>query len=145
MENCVFCNIKEGKTPASMVYSDEKIMAFMDIQPVNPGHVLVVPRVHVALLSELDEEIGTHMFRIAMRIDNALRSSGIRCEGVTLYLADGEAAFQEIPHVHLHVIPRFSNDSFRLKFGTNYSKRPSREELDSTASKIKGALNTATI
>lgn len=79
----------------------------MDIQPVNPGHVLIIPRAHAARLSELDDETGAHMFKIAMRISEALRRSGMKCEGINLFLVDGEAAFQEVFHVHLHVIPRF--------------------------------------
>jgi histidine triad (HIT) family protein len=112
----------------------------MDIQPVNPGHVLVIPRAHVADLSELDEETGGHMFKVAVRISKALRRSGLRCEGVSLHLADGKAAFQEVFHVHLHVIPRFRGDGFGLKFGPDYGLRPSKEELDMTADKIRAAM-----
>lgn len=74
----------------------------MDHQPINPGHVLVVPRRHVALLDDLDEDLSAAMYRVGHRLSRALRRSGLRCEGVNLFLADGEAAFQEIPHVHLH-------------------------------------------
>ena len=81
------------------------------------------------------------MFKIAMRIDEALRRSGLRCEGVTLLLADGEAAFQEIFHVHLHVIPRFRGDSFGIRFGRDYGREPNRKELATVAGKIKVALS----
>ena len=83
-----------------------------DDQPVTPGHVLVVPRHHEALLDDLDEELGAKVYRLAHRLSRALRRSGLRCEGVNLFLADGEAAFQEIPHVHLHVFPRYAGGSF---------------------------------
>lgn len=73
MKGCVFCDIVKGAVPASMVYSDEKIMAFMDVQPVNPRHVLIIPRLHSAQLSELDEETGAHIFRVAMRVTEAVR------------------------------------------------------------------------
>ena len=140
MKACVFCQIVAGTAPASVVYSDERVFAFMDVLPVNPGHVLVIPRAHAARLSELEEETGAQIFRAAMRISKGLAQSSVRCEGVTLLLADGEAAFQEVSHVHLHVVPRFKGDDFGLKFGPNYGKRPERKELEAIAGSIRGAL-----
>jgi histidine triad (HIT) family protein len=136
----VFCQIVAGAALASVVYSDEKVLAFLDVQPVNPGHVLVIPKAHAARLSELEEETGAHFFRVAMRMSKALARSSVRCEGVTLLLADGEAAFQEVPHVHLHVVPRFKGDGFGLKFGPKYGRRPDRKELDAVASGIREAM-----
>lgn len=75
MEDCVFCRIIEGIAPASTVYTDEKVVAIMDIQPVNRGHVLIIPQAHVAQLSELNEETGAHMFKTAMHIAKVLRHS----------------------------------------------------------------------
>jgi len=140
MEDCTFCRIIKGVAPASIAYSDEKVMAIMDIQPVNSGHVLIIPKIHAAQLSELSEETGAHMFKIAMRITEALRQSDIKCEGINLFLADGEAAGQEIFHVHLHVIPRSRGDGFKIKFGPNYSSRPEREELYRIGEKIREAM-----
>jgi histidine triad (HIT) family protein len=140
MEDCVFCRIVRGVAPASIVYSDEKVMAIMDIQPVNLGHVLIIPKTHAEQLSELDEETGAHMFKIAMRIAKAIRRSDIKCEGIDLFLADGGAAGQEVFHVHLHVIPRFRGDGFKIRFGPSYSSRPEREELDRVGEKIREAM-----
>jgi len=140
MEDCVFCRIVKGTQPASVVYDDDKALGFLDSQPVNPGHTLIIPKKHSAYLSELDEETGGHIFKVAMRIGAALRRSGIKCEGVNLHLADGEAAFQDVFHVHLHVIPRFGGDGFGLRFGPRYGSRPDRKELDETAAKIRQAL-----
>ena len=130
----------KGVIPASIVYSDEKVLALMDIQPVNRGHVLVIPKAHAAQLSELNPETGGHMFKVAMRMADALRHSGIKCEGINLFLADGEAAFQDVFHVHLHVIPRFVGDGFGLRFGSDYGFKPDRAELAAVAEKIKRAL-----
>jgi len=94
MSDCIFCRIASGKATSSIVYSDGKTVAFMDIQPVNTGHVLIVPRAHAAQLSELNHEVGGHMFRVAMWIAEAIRRSNVKCEGVNLFLADGEAALQ---------------------------------------------------
>ncbi len=140
MKDCVFCSIVKGVAPASIVYADDKVMAFMDLQPVNSGHVLVIPKAHFAGLSELDPKTGAYMFKIAVRVAEALRHSGIRCAGINLFLADGEVAFQEIFHVHLHVIPRFRDDGFGLKFGPSYGHKPTRSELDEAAEKIRTAM-----
>jgi histidine triad (HIT) family protein len=112
----------------------------MDIQPVNPGHVLVTPNVHASGLADLDPEIAGDMFRMAQRIARAMRQSEMHCEGVSLYLADGAAAGQEVFHVHIHVIPRFRGDGFGFRFGPEYGKRPSRAELDTQAAQMRAAM-----
>lgn len=140
MENCVFCRIVRNANQASIVHSDELVMAFMDVQPVNPGHMLVIPKMHASRLAEVDEETGAQLFRVAMRVAQGLRLSGLKCEGINLHLADGEAAGQEVLHVHLHVIPRFSGDGFGIRFGRHYGFRPDRKELDATALSIKQAM-----
>ena len=141
MDECVFCKIVKGIVPESVVYDDEKVLAFMDIQPVNPGHVLVIPKVHASGLSNLDEETGAHMFKVGMRVANAVKRSGVKCDGVNLLLSDGRAAFQEILHVHLHVIPRFQGDGLHIGFGRQYRLKPGRNELDRIAAKIRSALH----
>jgi len=127
--HCVFCEILAGRIPASFVYRDERVAAFMDIQPVNAGHVLIVPVTHSASLEEVSERDGAAMFSVAQRVAGALKASRIRCEGVNLFLANGVAAGQEVSHVHLHVFPRFAEDGFGLKFPPNYSQKPSRRAL----------------
>ena len=92
MSDCIFCEILSGTLPASIVYQDETCTALMDIQPVNAGHILVIPNSHATYLADLAEDTSARLFLIARRIAAALRSSGIRCEGVNLFLADGEAA-----------------------------------------------------
>jgi histidine triad (HIT) family protein len=138
--DCVFCKILTGELPASVVCQDDICTAFMDIQPVNPGHVLVVPNRHAPFLADLDEDTGAHMFRVAQRLAGALRGSGIRCEGINLFLADGEAAMQDVFHVHLHVFPRYKGDGFGLTFGPEYLHRPERSELDRVAGLIRNVL-----
>ena len=138
--NCVFCDIVRGTVPASVVYSDSRVMAFMDIQPVNRGHLLIVPRVHASCLDELEEKTGALLLQVGMKLAGAIRGSGLRCEGVNLFLADGEAAGQEIFHVHLHVIPRFQGDGFGFRFAPEYYYLPERIELDEVAAKIRRVL-----
>jgi histidine triad (HIT) family protein len=140
MNDCVFCDILAGNLPSSMIDRDDLCSAFMDIQPVTPGHVLVVPNCHTASLAELPPGTGAHMFALAQRVAAALRKSGLRCEGVNLFLADGRAAGQEVFHVHLHVFPRYRGDGFGLRFGPHYGRRPERVELDKRAAAIRAAL-----
>lgn len=138
--NCIFCAIITGKAPASILYEDDRCVAFLDIQPVNPGHLLVVPRQHAVDLAALDPEDGARLFRVGQQIARALRGSGLRCEGVNFFLADGVAAGQEVPHVHLHVFPRYAGDGFGMKFNPRYFQRPSREELEEAAEKIRAGM-----
>jgi histidine triad (HIT) family protein len=140
MEDCIFCDIVNRISPTSFVYTDDACSAFMDIRPVNTGHVLVIPNQHASSLAELPNATGAVMFNIAQRIAQALRESGVRCDGVNLFLADGEAAFQEVFHVHLHVIPRYWSDGFRLVFPADYAYLPPRSELDQTAAEIASVL-----
>ena len=131
---CVFCEIVAGRAESSLVYEDEHVVAFMDIRPLTPGHLLVVPRSHADYLEDLDEDLGAHLFRAGHRLARALRRAGLPCDGVNLFLADGEAAFQEVFHVHLHVLPRTPRDGFRIKAAW---RRPGREELDLAAAKVR--------
>lgn len=136
---CVFCRVSSGQAEASLVYQDGSVTAFMDILPVNPGHLLVVPNQHTPDLASLDEATGGRMFAVGVRMSQALRGAGVACEGVNLYLADGRAAGQEVLHVHLHVLPRFAGDGFGLRRAKQLD-RSSRGELDTVAARIRSAL-----
>jgi histidine triad (HIT) family protein len=140
MDGCVFCEIVAGGVPASVVWREDGCTAFMDIQSINAGHVLVAPDDHAAHLADLPADAGARMFRIAQRIAAALYESGLDCEGLNVFLADGEAAGQDVFHVHLHVIPRFYGDGFGLRFGPDYANMPDRETLEVTAKRIRDVL-----
>jgi diadenosine tetraphosphate (Ap4A) HIT family hydrolase len=137
-----------------MVYEDDQVLAFLDHQPINPGHVLVVPRAHAAHLADLKPEMGGHTFRVGMEIAATLRRAAghqngsgtpqdrqpaIRCEGIDLFLADGAAAGQEVFHVHLHVIPRFRGDGFGFRFGPESHLLTDRATLEGVASVLRAA------
>jgi histidine triad (HIT) family protein len=140
---CIFCEILAGRSEGSFVYRGETVAAFMTIGAVNRGHVLVVPTRHATYLADLDPETGAEMFRVAMRIAEAIRASALRCEGVNLFLADGRAAFQSVFHTHLHVFPRFRGDGFGLVMPPDFRYRRSRGELDEAAAEIKRVLDSA--
>jgi histidine triad (HIT) family protein len=144
MSECIFCRILAGEVPASFVHRDGECAAFMDIHPVNSGHVLVVPVRHARYLADIDSETAANLMRVAHRAAAALRASGLRCEGVNLFVADGEAASQEVFHVHLHVFPRFRDDGFGLRFSQEYyTRRPPRDELDRVAETLRKVMPPA--
>ena len=138
--DCIICKLLSGNLEVSMVYQDDYCSAFMDIQPVNAGHMLVVSNRHAPYLADLKEEEGAQMFRVAQRLAAILRVGFVKCEGVNLFLADGQAAGQEVFHVHLHVFPRYVGDGFELILPPTYSQRPERKELNALAEKIRNRL-----
>ena len=138
MSDCLFCGIVDGRIDATVVAQDERTLAFMDIRPITPGHLLVIPRRHGDRLAALDPEDGAQLFRVGQRAAAALYASSLRCEGVNLFLADGEVAGQEVFHVHLHVIPRFAGDGFGLRFPPDYEV-VGRDELERSAAAVREA------
>ena len=141
-QSCIFCRILSGDVEASFVYRDDLVTSFMDIHPLVRGHMLVIPNEHCASIRDLNDTLSGHMFIIARRLMQAIRQSGIRSEGVNLFLADGSAAGQTVFHCHVHVIPRFPGDGFKVRFPVNYGNRPSRDELNETAELLKKALHS---
>ena len=143
-KECGFCQVLAGKAEGSFVFRDERVAAFMDITPVTPGHLLVIPIRHAVYLADLDPKDGARMSEVAQSLAAALRAGktgGLKCEGVNLYLADGEAGGQEVPHVHLHVFPRFGGDGFDPRLPHGYGHHPERSELDRIAAAIKAGLS----
>jgi len=138
--DCVFCRIVARKAAAAEVYRDELVTAFLDHRPVTPGHVLVVANAHIAWFGDIPDELGARLLHVARRLSAALRSSGLPCDGVNLLLADGEAASQEVPHVHLHVIPRTPGDGFTIESPAWRRPPPPAGELEANARKIRKTL-----
>ncbi len=136
----MLCDVVSGALPGSFVYRDDLLSGFLDIRPVSPGHTLLVPNAHAALIGDVPPEVRDHLFRIAVRLADAIRHSGLRADGIDFFLADGEAAGQEIPHVHLHVLPRFAGDGFTIDAAAWRSPGPSRAELDRQAEAIRSGI-----
>jgi histidine triad (HIT) family protein len=114
MSGCVFCAILAGKLPAAFVLEDDGIVAFMDAYPLRHGHVLVVPRKHATLMTELDGASRTALIETGCRIAAAMRAAWPDCRGINWVVNDGKAANQHVPHVHLHLIPRQGGDGLKL-------------------------------
>jgi len=136
--DCIFCQIVEVSAPASFVARATTVSAFMDINPVTPGHLLVVSNDHFVGLNDTPPKVMRDMVDLAQRCASAIKSSEIASEGINLFLADGAAALQEVFHVHLHVLPRYRGDSFRVH--ADWNLEPSRESLDQNAAAIAAGL-----
>ncbi len=121
MDDCIFCKIITGTIPASVVYEDERTLAFLDIRPNNKGHVLIVPRAHYADVHAVPPDELCAITRAGKRVAEAL-TRAVAAEGVNLIMNNGAAAGQIVFHAHLHVIPRFAGDGVfsppkRLTYG----------------------------
>ena len=107
--DCIFCKISAGALPCSKVYEDELSIAFMDIGPIIKGHTLVIPRAHHDPITDTPDDVLKHLICVVRTIARAL-TDGLGAEGVNVTQANGVSAGQVVPHIHFHVIPRFSDD-----------------------------------
>ncbi|NLG47184.1 HIT family protein [Gordonia sp. (in: high G+C Gram-positive bacteria)] len=139
MSDCTFCDIVAGRAHGHVVYSDEYVVAFLDISPITSGHTLVVPRRHSSGLADLDPAIGGKIFAAGQRIAAAMRVGAVAADGVNLAMNDGRAASQTVFHSHLHVIPRHSGD--KASFAKGLLTRRARD-LDSVAAGLRAAIET---
>jgi histidine triad (HIT) family protein len=112
MTDCIFCRIVRKEAPAEIVYEDDKVMAFMDINPANPGHTLLVPKAHFRNIFDLDEEVAAYLMKVAVRLAPAIKEA-MGAEGLNILNANEPAAFQSVFHFHLHLIPRTFGDGIR--------------------------------
>lgn len=107
--SCVFCRIVAGDIPAEVVASDDGGVAFLDVQPLADGHVLVVPRAHVATLEALEPDAADRLFRLVRRLADPVRRA-VDAAGSTIGINNGDATGQTVPHVHVHIVPRWPDD-----------------------------------
>jgi len=134
--DCIFCAIVEGKLPSARIYEDDRAVAFMDIQPGNPGHALVVPRLHARDVFDIDPETLAHVVRVAQKVAVAARQA-LGCDGINLIQSSGAAAFQSVYHVHFHVLPRFEGDDVRLPWKP---KRGEPDAIEKAAAALRAQL-----
>ena len=137
MTDCIFCRIISGELGAARIGENDLALAFLDIRPVNRGHVLVVPRRHVSSFGDLGAEESVAVFQLIREVTSALKAELPGCEGITLSAADGEAAGQEVPHAHFHVIPRSSGDGFGWR---RFGNSASFDALDETAALMRRSM-----
>lgn len=145
----MFCAVVAGQAPASIVWQDDHCVAFMDLFPLNEGHVLVVPRVHAPLLNELPADLRDHLFRVACRVIAAQKAIGLHADGANLVVNDGKPANQHVPHVHVHLIPRDGGDLAAIgvrmatRFLNPFGMDARRRRLDALATRLAAAMPPA--
>ena len=141
--SCSFCDLIHGAGEASIFYEDAESVAFMDVQPVNTGHVLVVPRRHFERIEDVPPELSAHLFRVASRLAPVVKRVA-KAEGMNIVVNSGRAAGQDEPHYHVHVIPRCTDDGFEVPLPFAGSTMPDRTLLDATAVRIMTELRDPT-
>jgi len=141
--SCNFCRIVSGENPASMVYEDERVLAFMDLHPANIGHLLVVPREHWETIYDIPEKVLGDLFAVVKRVSVAVKKA-VGAEGISVLQFNEGAAGQSIRHFHVHVIPRFRGDAISkfvgAMLGSMGFEKAERPDLDEIANKIKENL-----
>ncbi|MFH1849963.1 MAG: HIT family protein [archaeon] len=136
MEECIFCKIASGEIPASKVYEDQRMIAFLDIMPASLGHTLIVPKKHYAHLEDADRSDFAAAMALARRIANSVKKA-IACDGVNVLINNREAAGQVVPHLHIHVIPRWKGDCLKFDWPhMKYGEGQMKEYQDKIASSI---------
>ena len=126
--SCVFCEIVAGNAPAIRIYEDDDYLAILDIRPFTRGHTLVLPKRHTVDLTDTPQQTCAEMVTLGQRIARAARQSGLHADGNNVVVNDGRAAFQSVPHIHLHVVPRHNGDKLSFAKGMLLRRDPDREE-----------------
>ena len=136
-KDCIFCQIVAKKAPAGVLFENDLVMALIDIRPVNEGHTLIIPKKHAVLVEEIDsEETFFELFRVGKKIQLMLKEKLPGITGFNYFIANGEDAGQEILHVHLHIIPRKPDDGFGIKFGPDYGKILTQDQILNIRNKL---------
>jgi histidine triad (HIT) family protein len=138
MEQCLFCGIVAGKIPAKKVYEDDHSIGFLDINPRNPGHTLVIPKKHSETILDMSEKDAGKLFESVQKVA-AMVKNGTSSQGISIGMSNGQAAGQVVRHVHIHVIPRFANEGPVGLEGILPSKKIDDTSMDKIAQSIKSA------
>jgi len=133
--DCIFCKIVEGELPSTKVYEDKRFLAFLDINPVNKGHVLVIPKEHHVTISDTPVDLLKDLMAIIKTLSPAV-VAGSGADGFNLAVNNGKAAGQLIDHVHFHIIPRFTGDNLHPWPGKQYAEN----EIQAQANRILKSL-----
>ena len=113
---CIFCKIANGEIPSYKIYEDDNFLAFLDISQATIGHTLVIPKKHYENIFELPEDID--IFKVVVKVANALNES-LNIDGLNIVNNNKEAAGQTVNHYHIHLIPRYKDDDFKIVFSSN--------------------------
>jgi len=135
MNECLFCKIVGGKIQSTKVYSDDNSYAFLDINPVNPGHTLLIPKKHSRNLFDIEDGELKQLAPVLKKLSIAVKE-GVDADGVNIHINNEPAAGQVIFHTHIHIIPRFSDDKIKMWKGKEYKD----VEMNEVAEKIRERL-----
>ena len=138
MEDCIFCKIIKGEIPSFKVYEDEKVFAFEDINPISPGHTLVIPKNHAENIWEISEEDLVAVQRASQKIARGIKEA-LNVDGIACMQLNGRAVHQEVMHYHLHLVPR-RVDQPDLPIATWEIKPGNMDEIKERAEKISAAI-----
>jgi histidine triad (HIT) family protein len=138
-DECVFCDIAQGRAPASIVCENHQALAAIDLRQFHPGHALVIPRRHFHDVRDLDDISGAALMAMVSRVTRAV-GRAFPNQGLSLWHSIGEAAFQEVPHLHIHVHPRLVGDEF-LRVYPRVPSNAERSTLDSYAAMLRSHLD----
>jgi histidine triad (HIT) family protein len=137
--HCIFCDLIHGAAEVSICYEDSTAIAFLDIQPVNPGHVLVVPREHYETLQDIPGTVGLHLYQTAVKLIPVVQTAA-GASDMNIVVNSGQAAGQNVMHYHIHLIPRKDGDGFDVPLPFPGSDMPNRQQLDAMAARIGSML-----
>jgi len=138
-DGCLFCAVARGGEPASIVCENDLALAAVDLRQFHPGHTLVIPRQHFQDVRELDDTTGAALMAMVSRVTRAV-GRAFPNQGLSLWHSIGEAAFQEVPHLHIHVHPRFIGDDV-LRVYPQLPSNTARSILDSYAAILRSYLD----
>ena len=137
MSDCLFCKIISGDIPSEKVYEDDGHIAFMDIEPVNPGHALIVSKKHYGCLADMPDEATGEVFRAATRVAKAVMEA-TAAQGFNIIVNNGEVAGQVIFHTHVHAVPRFEDDGHKHWEKKNVPEKRTKALAEEIRRIIKG-------
>jgi histidine triad (HIT) family protein len=137
MNNCIFCKIIKKEIPATVVFEDDDVLAFMDIGPIIKGHTLVIPKNHYDPITETPDDILAKLHITAKKIANA-QMNAFGADGVNIMQNNGKASGQEVEHIHVHVIPRFDEDGHHWNW--NAKKYDNFDEMNELAEKLRNQI-----
>ena len=137
--HCIFCDLIRGAVEVSICYEDSVAIAFLDSQPVNPGHVLVVPREHYEVLQDIPKDVGAHLYLVAAKLIPRVQTASGATD-MNIVVNSGAAAGQNVMHYHIHLIPRREGDGFDVPLPFPGSPMPNRQQLDGMAARIGSML-----
>ncbi len=137
-EDCIFCKIVAGQIPCARIYEDETVLAFMDIMPLNRGHLLVIPKEHLENIVDAAPQLYGHLASVICKISKAV-DAAVKPDGMNVLQLNGKAANQVVPHLHMHIVPRWEGDG--LTISAWEPVMGNSEEISATAELIKRKLS----